>query len=600
MIDDLENKVKSSKKFQNAVSDYLMKRDDSYMTSRCRKRMEKRYKWLKASLDGAYSPNNSDGYAVNGWLPSLIFPVVREMYYMGRAMTMKNFRQEPLITLEPEYDTPYENSLNAQIALNTNFKRTNFRSKCFSPIVDDVWRCGFAVTYSGIVRNEKNVLKTVDTPFGPMQQNVSRGTRTNVVNTRIHPLDYAQDDMVADPEESSWRRIFESISVATLIAQYKKNPDIFIRENIEEIIKVSKSEVWQDDNKYRYDETIMPDLGRHNVDIKRYFAKVWISGNEDDDTDYEISMIKDKIISFDINRNDESICPVQVYRLRRRPQYFWGNSPAEDNLGHEKFLHILMNMTAQNALQALERYVFYDKNAFDMSSVLNARSNGGFIPIEMRSNLQIQNMIHEYQGRDASMQNIDWVAREVKESVQKAGFKPDFLRSGNKGGLANDTATAANILDETSNTLESDCMETFGYDICGIGKINTILLQMFLGDFIKLQLDPKQGPITIMKSQLLGDNQYNVISTLNKNTIQQAIKLQNVLTQILNYKGSGDPTWQNVNIVPIAKKWIQQLDVGDPDAILPQQMSGMNPMQAPNQLQSTPPQMTTSPEEMYA
>lgn len=606
MIPDLVNKVKSSEKYQRMVSNYLLSRDDTYMRSLCRKRLEKRYKWLKASLDGAYSPNNAEGYVNNSWLPSLIFPMVREMYYMVRGMTMKNFRQDPLITLEPMYETPFDNSLNAQIALNTNFKRTQFRSKCFERVIDDVARVGLGVTFSGIVRTEKPVRKTVDGPFGPSQQMIQGTGRTNVLNTRIHPLNYAQDPDVVDPDDSSWKRIIDSIPVSRLMAMVKQNPDMFIKKTVDYVIKTAKGEIWENTDKWKDDETNRDDLGKSGIDFKHFYSKLWILGNEDDDTDYIISMVEDKVVGIEENMYDDAICPIQTFRMRRRPEYYWGNTPSEDNLGHEKFMHILMNMTAQNAVQALERYVFYDKNAFSMEEMLNARSNMGFIPVEMKSNLQIQNMIYDYQPRDVSTSNIDWVAREVKESVQKSAFKPDFLRSGNKGGLANNTATAASILDETSNVLESDCMEVFGYDVCGLGKINTTLLQMFLGDFVKLPVNPKQTPVTIMKSQLLGDFDYNIVSSIHKNRVQEVIRLQNAITQILNYKGTADPTWANFNLVPIVKKWIKQLDVGDPDTLLPeQQQIPMQPgmmqpgIQPPGNVISMPPPQG-EPEQVYA
>lgn len=604
MIKDFAEKVKKNKPLQKAVLTYLLDRDNDYMSSRCRTRMEKRYRWLKASLDGAYAPSKSDGYSGNGWLPSLIFPMVREMYYMGRAMTMKNFRQDPLWTLEPMYDTPFQNSILAQIALNTNAKRTLLRSKCFERIVDDVWRTGLAVTTSRIVRIDRKVRKTVDGYFGPEQQMVNTGQRTNVVNIRVHPLNYAQDAMVVDPDDSSWKRIIDTVSVSDLITMYKQNQEIFIKENIEKLIKSAKNEVWEDTDKYKDDNTILPDLARNTVDIKKFYAKLWVKDNEDDDTDYIIQVVEDLVISVEPNTFDDSICPVNTYRLRRRPEYHWGNTPSEDPIGHEKFMHILMNMTAQNGLQALERYIFYDKNAFDLADVFNSRLNGGFVGVNMKGDLQIQNMIHEHQGKDISIQNVDWLAREIKESVQKQAFKPDFLRSGNKGGLSNNTATAATMLDETSNVLESDVMEVFGYDVSKLGKINTCLLQQFLGDYVKLPVNPKQSPITIMKSFLLGDFIHHVVSTIHKNRIQEMVRLQNVITQIMNYKGSGDPSWQNVNLMPIVKKWIQTLDVGDPDNIMPeqlQQQQGMLPMQQPQGMLPAPqntvpfaPQMQTS------
>lgn len=591
MINDLVSKVHSSDKYQKMVSDYLLSRDRDYMQSRCRLRLEKRYQWLKSSLEGAYSPSKNTGFAVNSWLPTLIFPMVREMKYMVRAMTKKNFRQDPLITLNPMYETPFGNAINAQIALNTNFKRTLFRAKCFDRIVDDVANFGCAISTSSIMRTQNNRLKTISTPFGPEQTRVSGQMRTNVVNIPVHILNYAQNPLISDPDDSDWKRTFESIPLSRLIAKYKSNPEFYLKSGIEFVIKSAKNEVFKDTDMWVDDKT-SKDMANHGIDVKNFETKMWISGNEDDDRTYMVQMVQDKIISFQENTYDDTISTTNVYRMRRTTEYFWGNTPSEDIMPHEKFTHILMNMKAQNALQIMERYIFYMDDSIDPGELNNRHRNGGFVRVNQKQNLQIQNMIHEYQGRDTSTNEIDYLMREIKESRQSMAFKPDFLRSGNKGGLANNTATAATILDETGNLLEADCMEVFGYDVCNLGKINTILLQMFLGPVVQLKTSPKEMPVKIMKDNLLGDFEYDIVSTINKNKIQETIRLQNAITQILNYKGTADPSWQNVNFIPIAKEWIRQLDVGDPDNIIPEQQELQQQIipgiMAPNQIPFQP------------
>jgi hypothetical protein len=145
--------------------------------------------------------------------------------------------------------------------------------------------------------------------------------------------------------------------------------------------------------------------------------------------------------------------------------------------------------------------------------------------------------------------------------------------------LANNTATAANLINDTVDQLESDCMETFAYALTLTGKKNVLQLQQFLGDQIRIRPNPKAAPKELWKSEILGDFWYTVLSSLHKNTVQEAIRVQNVLTQMINFKGTGDPTWQNVNMVPIARKWISMLDIGDVDDVMPQQQTA--PMAMP-------------------
>ena len=288
-----------------------------------------------------------------------------------------------------------------------------------------------------------------------------------------------------------------------------------------------------------------------------------------------MEIIGNKIIRFEENFLDEDIDPITVYTMRNRPEYWWGNAWGEDVMPQENFVKILMNMKADQALKALERYIFYAKGAIDIADINNRHVNGGWVPVDIK-NFQMQNMLYEYQGKDTSTTDTDWLLREIKEQVQKASPKPDFLRSGNKGGLANNTATAANIIDEMTDLIESDAMEVFSYGITDMGRKNTIMLQQFLGETFAILPNPKLPPLQLWKKDILGDFWYSVVSTLYKNKANEAIRLQNAITQIMNYKGTGDPSWQNVNLTPIVRKWIASIDVGDVDEIyLNQQMGGM-------------------------
>ena len=117
----------------------------------------------------------------------------------------------------------------------------------------------------------------------------------------------------------------------------------------------------------------------------------------------------------------------------------------------------------------------------------------------------MQNMLYEYQGKDTSTTDTDWLLREIKEQVQKSSPKPDFLRSGNKGGLANNTATAANIIDEMTDLIESDGMEVFSFGVTDMGRKNTIMLQQFLSETFAILPNPKLPPLQLWKKDILGE-----------------------------------------------------------------------------------------------
>ena len=518
-----------------------------------------------ASTSGSYR---------NTFMSKITFPFVRETYLLTRAMTKKNFRADPLITLAPEGpETSFLNSVNMQDVLSLNLRHTFFRETTFDRIVDSCSRYGVGVSIAQFESNQRQTMKTQMTAMGP-QRIPYQSNRKNVVNYPVHILNYSQDPMINDARNSDWKCIIENIPISKLINAYKQNPDLYIKENLEYIIKNAKKSAFQDEE-YHHDDKEIRDYAKAGVDKLRFWAKIHINGNEDNEQKYYVEIIGNKIIRFEENFLDEDIDPISVYTMRNRPEYWWGNAWGEDVMPQENFVRILMNMKADQALKALERYIFYAKGAIDISDINNRHVNGGWVPVDIK-NFQMQNMLYEYQGKDTSTTDTDWLLREIKEQVQKSSPKPDFLRSGNKGGLANNTATAANIIDEMTDLIESDGMEVFSFGVTDMGRKNTIMLQQFLSETFAILPNPKLPPLQLWKKDILGDFWYSVVSTLHKNKANEAIRLQNTITQLMNYKGTGDPSWQNVNLTPIVRKWIASIDVGDVDEIyLNQQMGGM-------------------------
>lgn len=578
MMIDLEKKILSgNKELEQKVTNYLLERRGTYESSKCKKHLKARYEKLRNSIDMNFGSAGVRGAIGNQWLSKLAFPLVREQYLLVRAMTKRNFRGSPLITVEPVNNTPMDNAVNMQDVLSLNLKSTMFRETAFDRIVDDVSRYGVGVCYSQFEHREKMFLKTVNTQLGPQRMQVP-SRRKNCWNYRVHPLNYFQNDLVADPEQSDFRGYVENVPISSLIDDARRFPDNYLKKNLELIIKDAKADAFRDEYFYSDDKSAR-DFAKAGVDRLHFWAKIALDGNEDSDITYYCQIVGDKLIRIQSNWLDEDHCPLTVYTMRNRSEYWWGNAWCEDVIPHENFTFMVMNMKAELGLKQLERFIFYPKGWIDPADLAARHMNGGWVPVDLKNNLQMQNAISEFQPRDTSTGDIDWLFREVKESVQKMSPKPDFLRNGNKGGLANNTATAANLINDTIDQLESDCMETFAYALTLTGKKNVLQLQQFLGDQIRIRPNPKAAPKELWKSEILGDFWYTVLSSLHKNTVQEAIRVQNVLTQMINFKGTGDPTWQNVNMVPIARKWISMLDIGDVDDVMPQQQTA--PMAMP-------------------
>lgn len=582
MIDLAGEINKGNKKVEKAVADNLMsRREDGYYKSPCYDKLKKRYNKLINSTNMNFTANSRNTQN-NQFTAKLAFPLVMEMYRMWRAMIKRNFRGEPLITLGPVDNTPIENAINMQNALTLNLKSTGFRESRsgWDAIADDVARLGVAVSCSQFEMKTLTVNRTMETPFGiqqvPYQQN-----KRNVCNYRIHVLNYAQDHNIADPEFSTFKAVGENIPLSKLIAKYNANPDYYVKSNVESIIKDSKAEMYKDPNIFKVDKSLN-DYSKAGIDLVKFFAKININGNEDDEQKYYVEMIGDKIIRINRNWLDYDEDYFTVFTMRNRQEYWWGNAPCEDVVPHENWMQLVMNLQADNVIRQMEDYIFYYKDAIDVADIENRHSSGGFIPVSRKDSMQLQNIIYNFKNTGGNLGDLDYMTREVKESAQKQSPKPDFLRSGNKGGLANNTATAAGMLGEMSDLMESDAMETMAAGLSRMGKLNVLQLQQFLGNEILLRPNPKLPPEMIYKRDLLGDFWYSVMSSLHKNTVQEAIRLQNAATQMINFKNTGNPEFQNMDIGKIVRKWISQLDIGDVDEIMPEQVpmqQGMMPAQ---------------------
>jgi hypothetical protein len=331
----------------------------------------------------------------------------------------------------------------------------------------------------------------------------------------------------------------------------------------------------------------------------RFFAKIPINGNEEDDQKYYVEMIGDKIIRINRNWLDYDEDFFTVFTMRNRQEYWWGNAPCEDVVPHENWMQLVMNLQADNVIRQMEDYIFYYKDAIDLSDIENRHTSGGFIPVSRKDSMQLQNIIYNFKNQGSNLQDLDYMTREIKESAQKQSPKPDFLRSGNKGGLANNTATAAGMLGEMSDLMESDAMETMAVGLSRLGKLNTIQLQQFLGNEFQIRANPKLPPEMLYKRDILGDYWYSVMSSLHKNTVQEAIRLQNAATQMINFKNTGNPEFQNMDIGKIVRKWVAQLDIGDVDEIMPEQMPQQQGMpQMPGQPQPVQGMEAVQPQQM--
>lgn len=575
--------IKDFSKHEKAILQYVRDRQESYFNSDTYKRLRYRYHTLRDAIDGKTSVGANRNYNQNLWFSKLTFPLVRQAFLLRRSATKANFRNDPIITVEPNGATSFENAINMQDVLNQNLKSTRFRPIVFNELINTASTVGVAVTYSTWASDTKKYRKTAADPnLGYARQEINK-PKKNVKNHFLHPLNYFQNHNVNEPTDSDFQGHIQRWPLDQLIAEYRKDQSSYIKENLSKVIKEAIEGIVKNSNYYKAGQSGVQDPNSHSVDLSHWCGTLNIKGNEEDSQNYYIEWAGDHLVRLQDNPHDEDIRPYSIFRYDIRPDHWWGNIDIESQLPLEIYMNMIIGMKADNAIRNLEQFIFYDKGTLDIADINRRHKSGGWIGLNLKTNQNLQNLLFPYQGRDVSGQDIQFITEEVKEISQRMSSAVDLQRQPSEGGLQNKTATAAMMIQEQGNQLEYDYFEQFSNGLVKMGEVNCVMLQQYLSDNFAIRPDIKEQQRVLEKSDILGSYSYNVSSSMTKNKVGEAMRLQNVITAMLNFTGTGNPVFQNIDMTKVVREWLKKMDLpGDIDEIYPEQSA----MQAPGAVPS--------------
>lgn len=595
MARDIEKEVRSNIKTRKIVLEWCKARKAEYHKSRCYTLLKQRYETLRDAVL-MRSPVHEQNY----FNSKIIVSLARQNYLLRRAITKKNFRQDPLITLDPIGATTIQNAEDMQQVLALNFLHTEFRQKCFDQMVDSASWFGSSVVFSLFQQKIQYGWTTAWDPTGMTQYPrvyAPISQQKNVWNHNVHILNYFQYPEISESESSKFRGFTDRMCLADLIRDVEEEPDMYIKEAIQKVIRDGKKAASIDSSYYADNAMNSEEFERMNMDVERIWTHLPIKGNEEDYMIYYVEIVGDEIIRINQNRLDRNICPLTTATFRRRREYWWGHSDTEDVLPEENYMTLLLTLKADQALKQLDQLFFYPQGLVSPDDINNRMSTQGYIPYDPTLIKDVRQVFYPWQSTDNSTYNTDFIMREIKELAQRKTPSPDFSRGYNQGGLNNKTATAALIMNENSDALESDMMETFGYDLTRVAKKNVILLQQYLGDEFQVRQDIYAAEQTLQKWMILGTFGYRVSHALQKSKVSEFTRFHNIITGIMNFIASGHPSWQNVNLDPLIRKYIKHADIDDVGDVYPpvsqmQMNMGMTQQNAlPMQQQLQPAQM---------
>lgn len=541
------------------IVDYVNGRIDNYFQSRCYKALCARYDRLfrlvymdRESARNAYS-------GANEWQSKISVPLVREMYIVLRAAMKRSWNQDPLISLEPLGSTSYENAVNAQDTLNLNYKNTMFRERVLRDIYRSCAGYGSAITFSQFEQRNNHIGKqTVYDQMLGYQRRPVEDITANCWNYLIPLKHYFQNPDIADFEFTDYKGHVKRYFLTDLIAEVKRNPEAYIKQRLMKVIDEAKKQTIGTSERIGKNERTAQESDI-SIDVYSWVGKIHIKGNEEDDTTYMLQIAGDHIFKFAENPNDFNIDGYSIYNLDKFEKYWWSNTPIENAVSYENIMSILMQTSIDSIMQGLERYIFYDAGSIDFADVNNRHKNDGFIPVRMKD-LQMQNMIYDYQRKNSGVQDFKYIMQEAKEAAQRVSVKADLSRQGLAGGPRNETLGAAQILVEQGQTQEFDIFDNMGYGFKQNANQNLVLLQMNLPLLFDVRDYQAKVERQLELKDILGQFAYNVDTSLTKNTTSEIQRLANVVTMLINWKGTGNQAFQNIDgvVSKLAKEIVRK------------------------------------------
>lgn len=585
MIDLVENFVKYQDTIYGMAKEYISR---YFSSEKCYFPLLRRVEMLDDLIDMNFKQTS-------GFAAEIAIPLIRERYLLRRGFTKKALINEPLITISSMPGTDFDNAVNMQSHLNDNFSATSFRKNCLDWLIDSASKFGSYVGYVQLdYKTYGGGLKTVFTgdPMQPYARVPSSTFAVQRYDVRpINILNYFQDPEVPDPEKSTYRGFIDSVLLSDIISWQKLYPDLYIKENLEECIKNSKTGMRDENWKPGFSGTEEYDYSRGQLDIVRMWASFPFNGNEDDGTIYYLEILGGKIIRFQHHDADEWIVPLFIGGFQRRSKVWWHNVDHESVIPHQNFFNFFINAKAELTLKQLDRFILARRGSISLNDI-NARHNRGGV-VFYDGDTAPQDIFAQYQAQDNSTQNADWMLREVKESESRLRAQPELRYGYNKGGPQNKTLGAAEMMQSVGDTLEFDVMDCFCFGLADMGKICVGMAQQYSPDFITIRQSADASPISVSKRLLLGAFQQKVETTLTINDIIKFTRRHNAITSLVNFAGTpaGQQALSNVQWPHLFREYVREANLGNLDDIMPKTpvINTQQPMMpAPQQAGSAP------------
>jgi hypothetical protein len=570
--------IKNFGKYEKEITRYILERLNSYKDSSCRKNLFERISRLNSSwdLEVAGARKSSSRYQSQpNFMNQLTYGLVKEQILTRRSIFTSNFRGDPIFSFRAIGNTPEENAINMQDLVESNNEQIRMRSRILIPSIDMMCKWGAAVVYTEYMNNQDKAWRTIADPmFGSKRV---YGVVSNTKNAQCYLIDirnYFQNENYVSCDDSDIRGHVERWTLAKLINRIESDPELYIKENVEKVVKRVK-----DEHNFLKNDLYIDPQGKQSSndynkiainDIARGQVQLFLEGNEDDSTYYYFELVGDKIIRFQDNPYDMNMNQYTIVMCEPRFDYWWGNTPSEYSIQTENAVNLLNGLSLDNAIEGMKRYIFYNKNAINPTIFQHVAHNAK-IPVDVGKDVALNNILYQYQPQETALPAIQNAYRMLLENNQRMTTTPDLNRAPSAGGPSNKTAYAADIMASVGNTKDADLLDQFSSQWCKIGEKEAIVLAQFLGNFGPILIRPPQTESIreVQKYQITGNWSVYIDTAIRKTDDSEITRYQNIVTWLLNLASGGAQL--PINYEPLVRQILKMGKFFHTDEILQKQ-----------------------------
>lgn len=560
-------------KYEKTISKYVRERVlNTYFPSRCFTSLKTRVNKMQACWD--LIPGTGGSSQGQRFLSETYYPLVKEQIKMNRAIASNAFRFEPMYMFSASGNTPMENAINMTELVESNNKHREvlFRQKVLLPSINYTARFGSSVVYTEYQESGKNGYKTSVDPLIGVQRQYGQLEKSQLAIPHIiDPRHYFQNPNVVDPNDSDFNGFIKRIPLSKLISYVKNNPELFIKENIKKVFdKLKKGSVKENeyvDPQGRITANDFNKIITQDLIIGQF--QLLFDGNEDDDMRYTIWIIGEDIIRFQDNPYDENMNQFDVITMEPRLDTWHGNTPAEDSVGNENAINLINGVGLENLLASLNRYIFYNKNAFQDN--FGSKPLNFLNPVNVSPNIALNSLMYTYQVPDISGNLNEMMYSRILQNNQRTAASADLVNKANAGGMSNQTATAANMAQNQGDIKNADNIEVMSYRYASVGEKISFILKQFMANDGPVSTKPKvnQPAKTLQKTDILGN--FYVETNVQKTYYGEMTRYQNVITWLANLMPA-IPQLQQANIASLVRQVLRMSQTLKVDDVLPEQI----------------------------